>query len=62
MESSKYLKTKKAHGWDNTTNEMIKCSDRNMTEHLHTLYNNHGIWLLSYLVEPEINLFSELQI
>ena len=35
----KYLKTK-APGLDNITNEMMKCFDRNMTEHLHTLFNN----------------------
>ena len=38
-ESIKYLKTKKAPGLDNITNEMIKCSDRNMMEHLQTLFN-----------------------
>ena len=39
-ESIKYLKTKKAPGLDNITNEMIKCSDRNMIERLQTLFNN----------------------
>ena len=34
------MKTKKAPGLDNITNEMIKCSDRNMIEHLQTLFNN----------------------
>ena len=38
-ESIKYMKTKKAPGLDNITNEMIKCSDRNMMEHLQTLFN-----------------------
>ena len=38
-ESIKYLKTKKAPGLDNITNEMIKCSDRHMIEHLQTLFN-----------------------
>ena len=41
QESIKYLKTKKALGLDNITNEMIKCSDRNMIEHLRTLFNNN---------------------
>ena len=38
-ESIKYLKTKKAPGLDNITNEMIKCSGRNMIEHLKVLFN-----------------------
>ena len=38
-ESIKYLKTKKAPGLDNITNEMIKCSDRNMIEHPQTLFS-----------------------
>ena len=40
-ESIKYMKTKKAPGLDNITNEMIKCSNRNMIEHLQTLFNNN---------------------
>ena len=40
MESIRYLKTKKAPGSHNITNEMIKCSDRNMNEHLQTFFNN----------------------
>ena len=36
----KYLKTKKVPGLDNMTNEMIKCSDRNVIEHLQTLFNS----------------------
>ena len=39
-ESIKYLKTKKAPGLDNITNVMMKYFDRNMIEHLHTLFNN----------------------
>ena len=39
-ESIKYLKTKKAPGLDNITNEMIKYSDRDMIEHLQTLFND----------------------
>ena len=34
------MKTKKAPGLDNITNEMIKFSDRNMIEHLQTFFNN----------------------
>ena len=37
-ESINYLKTKKATSLDNITNEMIKCSDRNIIEHLQTLF------------------------
>ena len=36
----KYLKTKIAPGLDNVTNGIIKCSDRNMLEHLKTLFND----------------------
>ena len=36
-ESIKYLKTIKAPGLDNITNEMMKYSDKNMIEHLQTL-------------------------
>ena len=39
-DSIKYLKTKKAPGLYNITNAMMKCFDRNMIEHLHTLFNN----------------------
>ena len=39
-ESIKYLKTQKAPGLNNITNKMIKCFDRNMIEHLQTLFNN----------------------
>ena len=39
-ESIKYLKTIKAPGLDNITNEMMKYSDRNMIEHLQTLLNS----------------------
>ena len=39
-ESIKYFKTKKAPGLDNIANEMTKCFDRNMTEHVQTLFNN----------------------
>ena len=39
-ESIKFLKTKEAHGLDNITNEILKCSNRNMTEHLQPLFNN----------------------
>ena len=39
-ESSKYLKVKKAPGLDNITNEMIKCSEKSIIEHLETLFNN----------------------
>ena len=37
-ESINYLKTKKATSLDNITNKMIKCSDKNMIEHLQTLF------------------------
>ena len=39
-ESIKYFKTKKAPGLNNITNEMIKYSDRDMTEHLQTLFDD----------------------
>ena len=42
-ESFKYLKTKKGSGLqtrDNITNEIIKYSDKNMIEHLQTLFND----------------------
>ena len=39
-ESIKFLKTKEAHGLDNITNEILKCSNRKMTEHLQPLFNN----------------------
>ena len=39
-ESIKYLKTKKAPGLNNITNEIIKCSGRNIIEQLQALFNN----------------------
>ena len=36
----KYLKTQKAPSLDNIANKIIKCSDRNIIEHLQTLFNN----------------------
>ena len=34
------MKTKKTPGSDDITNKMIKCFDRNMIEHLQTVFNN----------------------
>ena len=50
-ESIKYLKTEKKPGLVNITNEMIKCSDRNIMKHLQTLFNNimaFGYYLTSW--------------
>ena len=45
-ESIKYLKTIKAPGLDNITNEMMKSSDKNMIEHLQTLLYEIALWNL----------------